>query len=292
MRARRIQWSSRRWSSIAIVVAISVAGKARAADDGAHVTIEDGRTTEIVAGPPIGAALERAVRSEAYALAVASDHDEHWSEAAGLYQQAIAEWTSQYKHDPSPELERAIFKADRERQRSQLLAGVQAQRDKLPPATVRALALERGRIYRAKLMSVRAFTGAVPVALFARARRELEEALRLADSTKPSAETEVRLLLCATRAAGGDRMAARLELAHVSAAERDDPASTLPLATCQAALGNLPEALTLLESYVRRQPVEQRLDPFALRDLYLANDWDRLRGDRRFESLFSRLRRY
>jgi hypothetical protein len=274
-----------------LVVTIAVAGKARA-DDGAHVTIEEGRTTEIIAGPPIGAALERAVRSEAYALAVASDHDEHWSEAAGLYQQAIAEWTSQYKHDPSAELERAIFKADRERQRSQLLAGVQAQRDKLPPATVRALALERGRIYRAKLMSVRAYTGAVPVALFARARRELEEALRLADSTKPSAETEVRLLLCATRAAGGDRMAARLELAHISTAERDDPASTLALATCQAALGNLPEALTLLESYVRRQPVEQRLDPFALRDLYLANDWDRLRGDRRFESLFSRLRRY
>ena len=87
-------------------------------------------------------------------------------------------------------------------------------------------------------------------------------------------------------------MAARLELAHVATGERDDPATTLPLATCQAALGNLPEALTLLESYVRRQPVEQRLDPFALRDLYLANDWDRLRGDRRFETLFSRLRRY
>ena len=287
MRAPRLscRWS---WVVVALVVA---AGPARA-DDGAHVTIDEGRTTDIVAGPPVGAALERAVRSEAYALAVASDHDEHWSEAAGLYQQAIAEWTSQYKHDPSPELERAIFKADRERQRSQLLAGVQAQRDKLPPATVRALALERGRIYRAKLMSVRAYTGAVPVALFARARRELEEALRLADSTKPSAETEVRLLLCAARAAGGDRMAARLELAHVPTSERDDPATTLPLATCQAALGNLPEALSLLEAYVRRQPVEQRLDPYALRDLYLANDWDRLRGDSRFESLFSHLRRY
>ena len=278
-------------SSIALVAAIALSGQVRA-DDGARVTIEEGRTTEVVAGPPIGAPLERAVHSEAYGLAVASDNDEHWSEAAGFYQQAFAEWTSQYRHSPSPELERAMYKADRERQRSQLLAGVQAQRDKLPPATVRALALERGRIYRAKLMSVRAYTGAVPVALFARARRELEEALRLADSTKPSAETEARLLLCATRAAGGDRMAARLELAHVAAAERDDPAATLPLATCQAALGNLPEALTLLESYVHRQPVEQRIDPFALRDLYLANDWDRLRGDRRFESLFSRLRRY
>ena len=117
---------------------------------------------------------------------------------------------------------------------------MQAQRDKLPPATVRALALERGRIYRAKLMSVRAYTGAVPVALFARARRELEEALRLADSTKPSAETEARLLLCATRAAGGDRMAARLELAHVShrRARRPrlrpcpSPSARPPSATC------------------------------------------------------------
>ena len=256
------------------------------------VTVEEGRTTEIVAGPPLGAALERAVDSDAYALAVANDRDEHWSEAAGLYQQAIADWSSQYRHDPTPDLERAIFKADRERQRSQLLAGVQAQRDKLPPATLRALALERGRIYRVKLMSVRAYTGAVPVGLFARTRRELEEALRLADSTKPGAETEARLLLCATRAAGGDRMGARLELAHVGTGERQDPGTALPLATCQAALGNLEQALSLLESYVRRQPVEQRLDPFALRDLYLANDWDRLRGNRRFETLFSRLRRY
>jgi hypothetical protein len=274
-------------------VALSTTTATRAhAQDGGRVTIDEGRTTAIVASPPLGASLERAVDSEAYALAVASDRDERWSEAVGFYQQAIAEWLARQRYNPSPEIERAIFKADRERQHSQLLAGVQAQRDKLPPATLRALALERGRIYRTKLMSVRAYTGAVPMTLFARTRHELEEALRLADASKPGAETEVRLLLCATRAAGGDRTAARLELAHVSSAERDDPAATLPLATCQAALGNLPAALALLETHVRRQPIEQRLDPFALRELYLANDWDRLRGDRRFESLFSRLRRY
>jgi hypothetical protein len=265
---------------------------AAASFDAGRVTIDEGRTTAIIASPPLGAALERAVDSEAYALAVASDRDERWGEAAGLYQQAIAEWTARLRSDPAPAIERAIFKADRERQHSQLLAGVQAQRDKLPLATLRALALERGRIYRTKLMSVRAYTGTVPLSLFARTRHELEEALRLADVSKPGAETEPRLLLCATRAAGGDRAAARLELAHVASAEREDPAATLPLAICQAALGDLPAALALLETHVRRQPIEQRLDPFALRELYLANDWDRLRGDRRFESLFSRLRRY
>jgi hypothetical protein len=272
------------------------APEARADDGGgggsAAVIVESGRTTTIEVGPALGASLERAFASEAYAQAVANDRDEHWSEAASLYQQAIAEWSSRYRQEPSPELERAIFKADRERQRSQLLAGVQAQRDKLPPATLRGLSLERGRIYRTKLMSVRAYIGAVPAELFARTRHELEEALRLADPAKPGADTEARLLLCATRAVGGNRAAARLELAQVASAEREDPAASLPLAVCQAALGNLPVALALLESHVRRQPVEQRLDPFALRDLYLANDWDRLRGDRRFESLFSAIRRY
>ncbi|HET6146908.1 MAG TPA: hypothetical protein VFH68_05205 [Polyangia bacterium] len=253
---------------------------------------ESNRTTTIEVSPVLGASLERAFASEAYALAVASDRDERWSEAAALYHQAIAEWSSRYRYQPSAELERAILKADRERQRSQLLAGVQAQRDKLPPATLRGLALERGRIYRTKLMSVRAYTGAVPTGLLARTRHELEEALRLADTTKPGADTEARLLLCATRAAGGDRPAARLELAHVPSSEREDPASLLPLAVCQAALGNLPTALVLLEAHVRRQPVEQRLDTFALRDLYLANDWDRLRGDLRFESLFSAVRHH
>jgi len=110
--------------------------------------------------------------------------------------------------------------------------------------------------------------------------------LRLVDPARPTALAEVRLLMCATRAAGGDRPAARLQLAHVTGAERDDPSNALSLAICQAALGDLPAALTRLESFVQRQPIEQRIDPFALRDLYLANDWDRLRGDPRFERLF------
>jgi hypothetical protein len=260
---------------------------------GGPVTIKADRTTTIEAGPPLGAPIERAVKSDLYAQAVAADRDLRWSEAAALYQQAVTAWAWEHRQSPSPALERAIFKADRERQRSQLLAGMQAQRERLPPAPGNGgQALERARLYRTKLMVVRAYTGAVPDQLYARARRELEDALRLGDPARPAAGTEIRLLLCATRAAGGDRAAARLELAHVTSPARDDPATALPLAICRAALGELPAALAHLEAFVLRQPLEQRIDPFVLRDLYLANDWDRLRGDRRFENLFAPLRAY
>jgi hypothetical protein len=254
----------------------------------AGVTIEGGHTTSIEAGPLVGAPLERAVKSEAYALAIAKDRDLRWAEAAILYQQAVADWSAEQRLHPSAALERAMYKAERERQRSQHLAATQLRGDNVSAVANRALALDRGRLYRTKLMVVRAFTGAVPSALYSRTRHDLETALRAGDPTKPGgAQPEVRLLLCATRAAGGDRTAARLELAHVSEAERDEPANALPIAICHAALGDLPEALASLESFVLRQPTDQRLDPFALRDLYLANDWDRLRGDRRFESLFT-----
>jgi len=169
---------------------------------------------------------------------------------------------------------------------------MQIQRDRLPPSATRGLSLERARLYRTKLMTVRAFTGAVPPALYRRTRRELDEAMRVVDPTRPAVRTEIYLLSCATRAAGGDRDAARLDLAHVTRADRDDPSNALALATCQAALGDLPAAIGRLEAFVLRQPIEQRIDPFALRDLYLANDWDHLRGTPRFEALFAALGRY
>src|ERR1043165_6381522 len=153
--------------------AIAAPSPARADDAGAvppPVTVESGRTTTIEISPVLGTSVERAFASEAYAQAGAADRDERWSEAAGLYHQAIVEWSSRYRHQPSPELERAIAKAERERQRSQLLAGVQAQRDKLPPGPLRGLAVERGRISRLKLMSVRAYTGTVPADLLAHTR--------------------------------------------------------------------------------------------------------------------------
>jgi hypothetical protein len=264
-----------------------------------RATAQAGRTTTLTAGPPVGAPVERAVKpSDAYAQAVERDRDQRWADAAGLYQQAIADWSAERRRAPSAALDRAISKADRERQRSQMLAGLQSQRDhdRLLSASNRGLSLERARIYRTKLMVVRAYTGAVPGALYARTRDELEDALRAAATesaaARAPAETEIRLLLCATRAAGGDRDAARLELAHVGGADRDDPGNALAMAICRAALGQLPEALALLETYIQRQPPDQRLDPFVLRDVYLANDWDRLRGDPRFERLFAGVRRY
>ena len=91
-------------------------------------------------------------------------------------------------------------------------------------------------------------------------------------------------MLCATYAIGGDAAAARLARAHVPSAARTDPANAVARAACAAALGETEAALAALESFVLR-PLFPRSD-IALRDVYLANDWDHLRGDPRFESLF------
>ena len=91
-------------------------------------------------------------------------------------------------------------------------------------------------------------------------------------------DAEIHLLLCATYAVGGDIEAARLARAHVTEAERADPANTVALAACAAALGETRAAIAELEM-LALHPGRGRSDRFALRDLYLANDWDRLRGD-------------
>ena len=91
-------------------------------------------------------------------------------------------------------------------------------------------------------------------------------------------------MLCATYAIGGDAAAARLARAHVASAARTDPANAVARAACAAALGETDAARAALESFVLR-PLFPRSD-LALRDVYLANDWDHLRGDPRFESLF------
>ena len=59
------------------------------------------------------------------------------------------------------------------------------------------------------------------------------------------------------------------------------------MAACAAALGETRAAIAELEIMVLH-PGPSRSDRFQLRDLYLSNDWDRLRGDPRFESLFPR----
>jgi hypothetical protein len=258
--------------------------------------IESGRTSTVVATADVGAPLERAVPGQAYARAAAADGEQRWADAESLYRDAVSEWNAAARLEPtqpSRALELAIAKAERERQRSQLLAArarAAANRGPVAGFARRGEALDEARLLRGKLMAARAITGRVPPALYARTRDRLEQALRARDPSAPPAarvagDAEIHLLLCATRAAAGEPEAARLARAHVTETERDDPANTLPLAICAAALGETRAALAALEIIALR-PGPGRSDRFALRDLYISNDWDRLRGDPRFESLF------
>jgi hypothetical protein len=259
------------------------------------VPVERGRTTTVVATDDVGAPLERAVPGRAYARGAAADAEQRWSDAESAYRDAVAEWNAVAKIQPSRALELAIAKAERERQRAQALgarARASANRVHTVGMARRAEALEEGRLLRSKLMAARAISGRVAPALYARARDRLEEALRTRDPVSATAarlpgDAEIRLLLCATRAVGGDADAARLERAHVTEPERADPANTVALAVCAAALGETRAALSALE-LVALHPGPGHLDRFSLRDLYLSNDWDRLRGDPSFESLFPR----
>ena len=243
-----------------------------------------GRTTTVRLAPELGVAVERAVPGRAFARAVEADAEQRWSDGAALYQDAVNEWTNELRVRPSPALERAIQKAERERQRSTLLASTRPAHGRYEALRVQVSPLEEGRLLRAKIMVVRAARGLAPPELVTRARAAFEEASR-AGAARPPLEAEIRLQLCATRAAGGDRAGARLERARVTSAERRDLENALPLALCAAALGEDDDALADLEIYMLR-PLPHPIDPYTLRDLYLANDWDRLRGKPRFESLF------
>jgi hypothetical protein len=139
-------------------------------------------------------------------------------------------------------------------------------------------------------MVARAVLERVPAALYARTRDRLREALRAGTAgggLRAGSDAEIHLLLCSTYAAGGELEAARLARAHVTEAERADPANTVLLAACAAGLGETRAAIAELE-VLALHPGPGRTDRYALRDLYLSNDWDRLRGDARFESLFPR----
>jgi hypothetical protein len=263
------------------------------------VPLQPGRTTAVTVTPDVGAPLERAVASKSYAQAAAADAEQRWSDATALYRDAIAEWSAAARAQPSRALELAAAKAERERQRSQLLASRAlavnmsgSTRYGREPFTRRADALDEARQLRAKLMAARAVLERVPAGLYARTRDRLREALHAGAATGPGSarlgnEAEIQLLLCATYAAGGEIEAARLARAHVTEAERADPANTIALAVCAAALGETRAAIAELE-IVALHPGPGRSDRFALRDLYLSNDWDRLRGDPKFESLFPR----
>jgi hypothetical protein len=258
------------------------------------VVVAPRRATTVVVTADVGAPVERAVPSAAYARAIAADAELRWTDAEALYRDAAAEWTAAARVRPSRALELAATKAERERTRSQALASrarAAATRTDRDPGVTRSDALEEGRLLRAKLMAARAVLDRVPGALYARTLDRLNAARRITppeddDTAAPvMREAEINLLLCATHAAAGEPAAARLDRARVSEADRADPANSIALAACAAALGETRAALVALEAALLHPVVGRVVRDSAL---YEANDWDRLRGDPRFESLFPR----
>ena len=284
---------------LVFVALLAAPGAGAGAGGGAGAILAPpGRTITVVATDDIGAPLERAFPSATYAHAAAADAELRWDDARLLYRQAADDWTASARTRPSRALESAIAKAEHEASLSQALAGYQRlgppSLERLPEearrAFLRGRALEVGRLLRAKLMATRAVLDRAPPELYARTRARLEEArdtaapTHAAGQTQAGSDPETELLLCATYAIGGDAAAARLARAHVPSAARADPANAVARAACAAALGETDAALAALESFVLR-PLIPRGD-IALRDVYLANDWDHLRGTPRFESLF------
>ena len=257
-----------------------------------------GRTVTVVATDDVGAPLERAFPSATYAHAVAADAELRWDDARLLYRQAADDWTATARTRPSRALQNAIAKAEHEASVSQALAGYQrlgiASLEHLPLEARRAFvqrqALEVGRNLRAKLMATRAVLGQAPPELYARTRARLEEAR---DAATPNHAAQPRTTAATPRPSC---CSARRTPSVGTPPPRVWPAPTCPAppapipanavarAACAAALGETEAALAALESFVLR-PLFPRSD-IALRDVYLANDWDHLRGDPRFESLF------
>lgn len=283
------------WRDIILLGATLIAAPGGGAQT--SVPLAPGRTTAVIVSADVGSPLERVVPSRLYAQAVAADAEQRWGDAAALYREAATEWTAAARLSPSRALDLAAAKAERERQRSQLL-GSRARNATTTPTTNRfardALsrrsdALEEARHLRWKLLATRAVLERVPADLYARTRDRLREALRLgtqAPGARPG-DAEIHLLLCSTYAIGGEIEAARLERAHLTEADRSDSSNTVQLAACAAALGETRTAIAELE-ILALHPGPGRTDRYVLRDVYLSNDWDRLRGDPKFESLFPR----
>jgi hypothetical protein len=275
---------------MAVSLALALALLSDAGADGpisASATITAGRTAALTATVSVGRPIERAVAGRTFSMGVGQDRQQHWTEAASFYQQAVLEWSTELRVHPGVALERAVQKAERERQRSVMLANLDLPRPGQPESVVRAMTLERARLLRTKMMVVRANSGAVPDELYARTRQSFDDALRAGEVLPIAVQSEIHLLLCAAHAAAGARAAARLALSQVSTDQQQEPVNALAMATCTAALGDDNQALNFLEAHLL-----QRLDPFTQRELFLANDWDRLRGQPRFENLFASLARY
>jgi len=271
----------------------------------------DLRTTTVIVEDVVGNPLERepgfVAAAPSYRRAIASDREQRWVEAVGLYQQTLLEVTAAAQALPPQQLDRVAFKIDLERRRSRALAEdaateLAAGAARRGPGSVaagvsatrggRLLPMEKARLLRHKLMAVRAATGAAPAGLrivtmnaLAQALRESERGAAAHDPAPPSA-SEVRMLGCATLAAAGDGPAARAELARVRPEDRTDPVRALSLAACQAALGYRDDALGSLAVALGRLGPSSRFLPGPTREIESANDWDTLRTDPRFIRLF------
>lgn len=245
----------------------------------------------VVVPEDVGAPVERAFPSADYRRAAEADAELRWDEARLLYRRAAEDWSVRARSRTAggPALDLAVAKAEHEAARSDELA-IRARNsgfgghipENLREALQRRQAFEDGRLLRDKLMATRAALGRLPSELFTRARARLRQAID--PDAPPARNAEVQLWLCATQAVGGDTGAARLARAAVPEAARADAANALALAACDAALRDDEGALRALEGYVLRLPLPRPAD--LLRDLSLSNDWDHLRGTRRFESLF------
>lgn len=287
--------------AFAVLAATVSASAAPTSPSASSVRIEPARVTTVVVRADAGRPVERALPSRAYAAGVEADADMRWGDSERSYREASADWTAAARLQPSAASELAIAKADRERQRSQLLASIdhlrpsRAAEGGVAPERPGSDALAEGKLLRAKLMAVRAYLGRVPPGLYSRTRDRLREALRRTSVTRgsapaatPAAIADIHLLLCATYAVGGELEAARSERAQVGEGARASPALDLSMATCDAALGDADSAIARLELVALNPGGGARVDEAALRDIYIANDWDRLRDDPRFERLFRR----
>lgn len=298
--------------SVCVILAIATwTAQARAAGSRPEVEIADGKVTTLqvqpkpqpqanlgrAPSPPFERDQAFAARVPSYRLGIAMDAQQRWSEAADFYALAMIELGRAVGLDDRAPWGRAAEKIDLERRRAQVLAretaaggpgDSQGQHSDLRPhaaaASARLAPLEVGRLLRLKLMTVRAATGVAPSKLVGATVEALNRVLT--KGAPAGGALEARLLLCATRAAAGDRLGARRELGSLSPRDRDHPGHALAAATCQAALGDTEDALASLAVGVYRLGPASRFLPDQTRELQGENDWDVIRDDPRFERLF------
>ena len=180
-------------ASPSVLAGLLALGATLAPPHAASIPLSPGRTTTVPVTPALGVSVERAGPGRAFDLAVALDADARWPEAAAQYQQAVVEWSEALRLHPSPALKRAVQKAEREHERTLLLAST------LPRA--RPLRAERARVQparggkapaRGKLMVVERASARprAPPDLVARAVAAFEEVLRAAGPPRAGADTE------------------------------------------------------------------------------------------------------